>query len=127
MADSLTVHRNKTSVDVNKGGGVGGNKRGHLAVGSEACWVIKGRVDEGALCGYISLTTPHIVCRTQSHCCMRVRDCRIVGMQGGGVLIRLTWENVFFITYKDVNTNCTGENKNVHLSSRANIYFLIIT
>lgn len=53
ITDSLTVHRSTASVDVNKGGGGGGNqnKRGHLAEESEACWVIKGRVDEGALCG----------------------------------------------------------------------------
>lgn len=44
-------YRGKTSVDVNKSGGVDQNKRGHLAEESEACWVIKEGVDEGALCG----------------------------------------------------------------------------
>lgn len=67
-------------MDVNKGGGVDLNKRDHLSGKSEACWVIKERVDEGALCGWISWTTPHFVCREQSHCCVRVRACRTVGM-----------------------------------------------
>lgn len=51
MTDSSTVVRSTTSVDVNKGGGVDLNKRDHLSGKSEACWVIKERVDEGALCG----------------------------------------------------------------------------
>lgn len=40
-----------TSVDGNKGAGVDRDKGGHLADASEACWVIKERVDAGALCG----------------------------------------------------------------------------
>lgn len=54
VTHNLRVHRSTTSVDVNKGGGSDHNKRGHLSADSEACWVIKGRVDEEAFCAYIS-------------------------------------------------------------------------
>lgn len=53
VTHSLTVHKG-TSVDVNKGGGADQNKRGHLSEDSEACWVIKGRLDKEAFCPYIS-------------------------------------------------------------------------
>lgn len=47
----LAVRGSTTRTDVNKGGGMDRNKGGHLAEESEACWVIKERVDEGARCG----------------------------------------------------------------------------
>lgn len=118
-----------TSVDGNKGAGVDQNKRSHLADESEACWVIKKRVDAGALCGWISWTTPHIVCWRQSHCCVREQACRIVGMWGGGVLISdVAWEKVFVIIKMAVHNQQTNTLlfKIMHLSSQANLLHRIL-